>query len=145
MPRPVNALIVDDEAHVVVFFRALLKELGITTVWDAPAAPAAMEQVAAHNPEVVLLDLNLPEVDGLQVLAQLKAKHPKMPVVIVTAQSTLKTLARARELGAEAYVLKYKARAEVLSQLSDAFDAIAKAQGGDAAAPEASADSAKAQ
>jgi len=52
-----------------------------------------------------------------------------MPVVIVTAQSTVRTLNRARELGAQAYVLKYRAKPEVLKQLSDAFDAIAKKQG----------------
>jgi DNA-binding NarL/FixJ family response regulator len=133
MPRPVNALIVDDEPHVVVLFRALLKELGITTVWDAAQASEALEQVEAHKPEVVLLDINLPLVDGLQILAQMKAKNPGMPVVIVTAQSTLKTLSRARSLGADAYVLKYEARSEVLKQLSQAFDEIAAKQGGDGA------------
>jgi CheY-like chemotaxis protein len=133
MPRPVNALIVDDEPHVIVLFRALLKELGITTVWDSADGADALEQVAAHNPEVVLLDINLPQLDGLEVLAQMKAKNPKMPVIIITAQSTLKTLDRARALGAQAYVLKYKARSEVLKQLSEAFDAIAEQQGGDGA------------
>jgi CheY-like chemotaxis protein len=133
MPRPVNALIVDDEAHVVVLFRALLKELGVTTVWDAAEAADALEQVAAHNPEVVLLDINLPLVDGLELLAQMKAKNPKLPVVIVTAQSTIKTLEKARALGAQAYVLKYKARSEVLKQLSEAFDEIALQHGGDGA------------
>lgn len=133
MPRPVNALIVDDEPHVVVLFRAILRELGITTVWEAAQASEAMEQLEAHKPEVVLLDINLPQVDGLQILGQLKAKSPGTPVVIVTAQSTLKTLGLARSLGAEAYVLKYEARSEVLRQLAEAFDAIAGRQGGDGA------------
>jgi CheY-like chemotaxis protein len=134
MPRPVNALIVDDEPHVVVLFRALLKELGVATVWDASGAADALEQASAHNPQVVLLDLNLPQTDGLQVLEQLRTRHPAMPVVIVTAQSTLRTLDRARQLGAQAYVLKYRAKSEVLKQLSDAFDAIAKKQGDNHAA-----------
>jgi DNA-binding NarL/FixJ family response regulator len=129
MPRPANALIVDDEPHVVVLLRALLKELGVGTVWDAADGPAALALAAAHSPEVVLLDLNLPQVDGLDVLAKLKAEHPKMPVIVVSAQSTLKTFSRARELGAEAYVLKYRAKSDVRNQISEAFDRIGGGRG----------------
>jgi DNA-binding NarL/FixJ family response regulator len=126
MPRPVNALIVDDEPHVLVLLRGLLKQLGIETVWEAADGTAALEQAAAHNPEVVLLDLNLPQTDGLQVLEKLKAAHPSMPVIVVSAQSTIRTYYRARELGAEGYVLKHATKAEVLRMLSDVFDSIAK-------------------
>ena len=133
MPRPANALIVDDEPHVVVLLRALLKELGVSTVWDAADGAAALEQVAAHSPEVVLLDLNLPQIGGLDVLARIKAEHPKLPVIVISAQSTLKTFDRARELGAEAYVLKYRAKSEVRSQISEALDRIGAGPTGAAA------------
>jgi len=125
MPRPVSALMIDDEPHVRVVFRVLLKQLGITTVWEAPDGSSALEQAAAHNPDVVLLDINLPQIGGLEVLARLKAAHPKMPVIIVSSQSTMKTVIQSRELGAEAYVLKHAPKAEVLQMLSDAFDSIA--------------------
>jgi DNA-binding NarL/FixJ family response regulator len=129
MPRPTNALIVDDEAHVRVLIRVLLKQLGIETVWEAADGSAALEQAAAHSPHVVLLDINLPQVGGLEVLAKLKAAHPKMPVVIVSSQSTMKTVIQTRELGAEAYVLKHAPKSEVLQMLSEAFDNIAAASG----------------
>src|ERR1019366_8468188 len=103
------------------------------TVWDAADGPAALALAAAHSPEVVLLDLNLPQVDGLDVLAKLKAEHPKMPVIVVSAQSTLKTFSRARELGAEAYVLKYRAKSDVRSQISEALDRIGAGPTGAAA------------
>lgn len=122
MPRPANALIVDDEPHVLVLLRALLKQLGVTTVWDATDGADALQKAAAHRPEVVLLDLNLPQIDGLHVLEKLKADYPKMPVIVVSAQSTLKTFMRARELGAEGYVLKYAPNPELLRMLSEAFD-----------------------
>jgi len=125
MPRPVSALIIDDEPHVRVVFRVLLRQLGITTVWEAPDGASALEQATAHNPEVVLLDINLPQIGGLEVLARLKAAHPAMPVIIVSSQSTMKTVIQTRELGAEAYVLKHAPKAEVLQMLSDAFDNIA--------------------
>jgi len=134
MPRPVNALIVDDEAHVRVLIRMLLKQLGIETVWEAADGSAALDQAAAHKPNVILLDINLPQVGGLEVLAKLKAAHPSIPVIIVSSQSTMKTVIQTRELGAEAYVLKHAPKSEVLQMLSDAFDNIAAASGGDAAA-----------
>jgi DNA-binding NarL/FixJ family response regulator len=130
MPRPTNALIVDDEAHVRVLIRVLLKQLGIETVWEAADGAAALEMAAAHNPNVVLLDINLPQVGGLEVLAKLKAAHPKLPVIIVSSQSTMKTVIQTRELGAEAYVLKHAPKSEVLQMLSEAFDNIAEAADG---------------
>jgi DNA-binding NarL/FixJ family response regulator len=131
MPRPVNALIIDDEAHVRVLIRVLLKQLGIETVWEAPDGATALEQAATHKPDVILLDINLPQVGGLEVLAKLKASHPKIPVIIVSSQSTMKTVIQTRELGAAAYVLKHAPKTEVLQMLSDAFDEIAQGDGGE--------------
>jgi DNA-binding NarL/FixJ family response regulator len=132
MPRPTNALIVDDEAHVRVLIRVLLKQLGIENVWEAPDGATALEKAEAHKPDVVLLDINLPQVGGLEVLAKLKAAHPKLPVIIVSSQSTMKTVIQTRELGAEAYVLKHAPKSEVLQMLSDAFDNIAASSDGEA-------------
>jgi DNA-binding NarL/FixJ family response regulator len=134
MPRPVNALIVDDEAHVRVLVRVLLKQLGIETVWEAPDGATALELAAAHKPQVILLDINLPQVGGLEVLTKLKAAHPKIPVIIVSSQSTMKTVIQTRELGAAAYVLKHAPKSEVLQMLSDAFDEIAEESDGPPAA-----------
>jgi DNA-binding NarL/FixJ family response regulator len=134
MPRPVNALIIDDEAHVRVLLRVLLKQLGIETVWEAPDGATALEQAAAHKPDVILLDINLPQVGGLEVLAKLKAAHPQIPVIIVSSQSTMKTVIQSRELGAAAYVLKHAPKSEVLQMLSDAFDEIAGRSGEEPAA-----------
>jgi DNA-binding NarL/FixJ family response regulator len=134
MPRPVNALIIDDEAHVRVLIRVLLRQLGIETVWEAPDGATALEQAAAHKPDVILLDINLPQVGGLEVLAKLKAAHPKIPVIIVSSQSTMKTVIQTRELGAAAYVLKHAPKSEVLQMLSDAFDEIAEEPGEEPAA-----------
>lgn len=136
MSRPVNALIVDDEPHVIVLLRNLLKQLGIENIWEAADGDEALDKAEANNPDVVLLDLNLPRVGGLEVLAKLKASRPRIPVIIVSAQGTLKTFERARELGAEGYVLKYAPKSEVLQMLSDTFDSIAGRSDGQGAANE---------
>jgi DNA-binding NarL/FixJ family response regulator len=78
---------------------------------------------------VILLDINLPQVGGLEVLSKLKAAHPEIPVIVVSSQSTMKTVMQARELGAETYVLKHAPKSEVLQMISDAFDNIAESSG----------------
>jgi DNA-binding NarL/FixJ family response regulator len=125
MARPVTALVVDDEPHVLLLLRTILKQLGIKTVWEAADGGEALSKAAANKPDVVLLDINLPQMDGLEVLTKLKAAEPGIHVIMVSAQGTLRTIKRALELGAEGYVLKYAAKSEVLQMISDAFDAIA--------------------
>ena len=68
MARPTSALIVEDEPHVRVFVRLLLKEVGITTPWEAADGTQALAMVAEHQPELVMLDINLPMMNGLEVL-----------------------------------------------------------------------------
>jgi DNA-binding NarL/FixJ family response regulator len=126
MLRPVKVLLVDDEPHVILFLKGILKQLGVQTVWEAADSTAAFEKAAANRPDVVLLDLNLPLVDGFQVLEKLKAEHPDLPVIVVSAQGTLRTFNRARELGAEGYVLKYAPKSEVLQLISEIFDRISE-------------------
>jgi DNA-binding NarL/FixJ family response regulator len=132
MPRPSTALIVDDEPHVHVYLRILLKQLGVATVWDAAEGHTALELAAEHKPDVVLLDVNLPQVSGLELLARLKAAHPDMHVIIVSVESKPETLVQAHDLGADAYVLKHLPRAKVLQMLSETFDSMAESTDGGA-------------
>jgi DNA-binding NarL/FixJ family response regulator len=125
MPRPVSALIVDDEPHVHVYLRILLKQLGIQTFWDAAEGYAALELADEHNPDVVLLDINLPQLSGMEVLKKLKAAHPKMHVIVVSVESKPETIVEASELGADGYVLKHLSRTSVHEKLSELLDQIA--------------------
>jgi DNA-binding NarL/FixJ family response regulator len=126
MPRPATALIVDDEPHIHVYLKILLKQLGISTVWDAAEGYAALELAAAHKPDVVLLDINLPHIGGLELLAKLKAAHPSMHVIVVSVESKPETLVQAHDLGADAYVLKHLPKEKILQMLSKTFDEIAE-------------------
>ena len=124
MSRPSNALIVDDEAHVRAFLRLLLGEVGVTGCWEAGDGPTAVLLAQQHQPELVLLDINLPGMNGLQVLEQLKAAHPNMPVVMVTAQSGINAVTEAARLGASGYVLKQAPKNEALAALRDVLDSL---------------------
>jgi CheY-like chemotaxis protein len=122
MPRPTNALIVDDEPHVRVFLRLLLKEVGIETVWEATDGAQALALARLHQPELVLLDINLPVMSGLEVLAHLGRMLPAVPVIMVTSQGAMITVVECVKLGARAYILKQSPKAEALKILREVLD-----------------------
>ena len=125
MPRPTNALIVEDEPHVRAYIRVLLKEAGITTTWEAADGTQALAMVAEHQPELVMLDINLPMMNGLEVLQLLHEQRPELPVIMLTSQSAMKTVLESVKLGAIAYVLKQSPKAEALKMLRDVVDGLA--------------------
>src|SRR4051812_40130894 len=107
MALPQTALIVDDEPHARTYVRLLLKELGVGELWEAADATQALDLFSQHHPEFVVLDMNLRTVTGLQVLEQIRAIDADVPIVILTAESALKTVGEAVRLGANGYLLKH--------------------------------------
>ncbi|SFU75412.1 two-component system, chemotaxis family, response regulator CheB [Methylobacterium sp. 174MFSha1.1] len=100
-------LIVDDSALMRKHLRLIFEESGFAEVRTARNGRDALEQVAAFNPDVVTLDVNMPEMDGLTCLAEIMAEAPR-PVVMIsslTSESAGVTL-EAMQLGAVDYVEK---------------------------------------
>lgn len=124
MARPSNVLIVDDEAHVRLFLRLLLKELGITDAWEAGDGAAGVDLAVRLKPELVLLDVNMPILSGLEALARLRELEPDIPVIMVTSQTALVSVKEAARLGAVGYVLKHRPKNEALHALREAIDSI---------------------
>jgi two-component system chemotaxis response regulator CheY len=124
MSRPTNALIVDDESHVRAFMRLLLREVGISDCWEAADGVSAVQLAQEHKPQLVLLDINLPGLNGLQVLAQMKQVDPDIPVVMVTSQSAISTVSEAVRLGAVGYLLKHCPKDETLRALKEVMESI---------------------
>ena len=120
----IKVLIVDDESHVRAFMRLLLREVGITDCWEAADGVSAVQLAQMHKPELVLLDVNLPGLNGLQVLAQLKEHDPDMAVVMVTSQSALNTVSEAVRLGAAGYLLKHCPKEETLRALREVLESM---------------------
>ena len=102
-----RVLVVDDEPHVVWVLRFGLESEGYD-VATARDGVEALEQVAAHHPELMVLDVMMPRMDGWTVLKEL-AKLPECDrprVVMVTALASVDDRDRATALGADAYVPK---------------------------------------
>jgi DNA-binding NtrC family response regulator len=103
MPRR-RVLIVDDEPGVRESLRMVLKD-----AYDAQAAasgPEALENLARNPADVVLLDIVMPGMDGMQVLEEMRGRHPQLPVIMLTATKTVKSAVDAMKLGAFDYVTK---------------------------------------
>lgn len=124
MPRPTSALIIDDEPHVRTFLRLLLKEVGINTTWEAADGEQGLTFIVEHEPELILLDVNMPVMNGLELLANLKAANPYLPVIMVSSESAMKTVLEAVRLGASGYVLKHSSKDEALKTLREALEQI---------------------
>jgi two-component system chemotaxis response regulator CheY len=122
MPRPTTALIVDDEEHVRTYLRLVLRELGIAKTWEAPDGVKGVEMVNAHDPELVLLDLNMPLMTGLEVLEEIQKGRPDLPVIVATSLSSTRSVQDALRLGAIGYVLKQSPKAELVAAIRDALD-----------------------
>jgi len=77
-------LVIDDDLHVQRLYKEELTEEGYEVVVAANGAEA-MEMFEKENPDLVTLDIRLPDVDGIYLLRQMKEKKPKLPVIMSTA------------------------------------------------------------
>ncbi len=98
-------LVVDDEESHRLMLRAVLKEEGyqVTEAADGPEAIGAMEQ---ESYDLVLLDLRLPAMDGIETLNEIKKISPLVPVIMMTAYASVKTAVEALKAGAFDYLTK---------------------------------------
>jgi DNA-binding NtrC family response regulator len=107
MPRDEKVrsiLIVDDEVGARESLRMILKN--DYEVFSAKDAEEAFLQIKAHSPDVILLDIILPDLDGLKVLERIKQNDPDIIIIMITATKTVKTAVEAMKLGAYDYVTK---------------------------------------
>ena len=102
--RP-SLLIVDDEAAILETLRILFKNEGFE-VSVAQGGPAALEALERGTPEIVLTDVRMPLVNGIDILAAVKQRDADLPVVLMTAQAELKTAIEGINQGAFHYIQK---------------------------------------
>jgi two-component system nitrogen regulation response regulator GlnG len=100
-----SLLVIDDEPSVLYSFRRVFEEAG-REVWTASLAADGLEQVRSRNPDVVVLDIQLPDRSGLDVFHDIQALDPKRPVIFITAHGTTETAIEAMKHGAFDYLVK---------------------------------------
>ena len=105
-------LVVDDEPDVEMLFRQQFRRdlrVGRFTMEFAPSAPVALERIAdATGVSIILIlsDINMPGMSGLEMLPMAKAIRPEVPIIMITAYGDAETRRKALESGAEALLTK---------------------------------------
>jgi nitrogen regulation protein NR(I) len=117
-----NVLIVDDDHQLRQSFEKLLTQEG-HRVRTAPSGEAALDLIKAQMPDLVIMDVRLPGMDGLQTFRAVHEIEPKLPVIIMTAYGTTETAIEATKLGAFEYVLKPFEIPDILALIGQALDA----------------------
>lgn len=116
-----TVVVIDDERTIQVTLSAVLERHGYS-VHLGPNASQGRKKVAEIKPDLVLLDLGLPDADGLEVLRELKAEYPALPVMILTAHDTIANAIESIKLGAFHFLSKPYAAEELLSLCSRALE-----------------------
>ena len=105
--QSLNILIVDDDALIVTMLEDILaKSKNKCKVLSAGLGAQAMDLIANHRFDIALIDLWLPDVNGLEIIAKLKVINPKTVCHVITSQDEPAYAIQANQLGADQYILK---------------------------------------
>ncbi len=112
-------LIVEDEAPIRELVKLTLESAGFTSVAEAPDGESALLQVKQNPPDLILLDLMLPGMDGLEVCRRLKSgeEWKRIPVIMLTAKSEESDIVLGLELGAGDYITKPFSRKVLIARI----------------------------
>ncbi|HEU5393459.1 MAG TPA: response regulator, partial [Candidatus Methylomirabilis sp.] len=98
-------LIVDDEKNIRTSLTGILQDEGYR-VAEAESGEAALKAIRQGPPDLVILDIWMPGMDGLATLAELKRLHPEVAVLMISGHGTIETAVRATKLGAYDFIEK---------------------------------------
>jgi YesN/AraC family two-component response regulator len=115
--RPI--LLVDDEAHIRKFVGLILKSIGATNIIEATNGEEAIAAYQREKPALVLLDVNMPVMSGLDALKKIREGDPEAVVVMLTSLANRQTVEEALELGALNYVRKDTPKNEISKVLTE--------------------------
>jgi two-component system response regulator HydG len=116
-----SVLVVDDEAGILESLGILLRNAGFAT-HTARGGRAGLEQLASLQPDIVLSDVRMPDVGGVEILAAARLQNPDTPVILMTAQATLQSAMQAVNEGAFYYIQKPFRNDELLAILKRAAE-----------------------
>ena len=116
-PRPIRLLIVDDHPVVRQGLRSMLSTDGIEIVGEAASGAEAVALVEKLRPDVTLMDIRMPNMDGLAAMAAMKKLSANTSVIVLTTYNNMQYLLRAVIYGAAGYFMKGIGRDELLAAI----------------------------
>ena len=121
--KPIRVILADDHTLVRAGVRALLEKLpGVTVIGDAGDGREVLNLVKAHPPDVVLMDIAMPGLNGLEAAERMARDFPKVRVIMLSMHNNEEYVLRAIKSGASGYLLKKAATAELETALHRVAD-----------------------
>ena len=117
-------LLVDDEAHIRKYVGLIARQLGRIKLVEAANGEEAIAAFQLEKPILVLLDVNMPHMDGIETLRRLKQLDPDCKVVMLTSLANRQTVEEALALGAANYVRKDTTKEELARTLAETLQAV---------------------
>ena len=126
MNYPQTILLTDDEAHIRKFIGLVLRKFDNPKLVEAADGIQAVQLYKQNHPDLVLLDVNMPNMDGVRALEEIKRYDPDAVVVMLTSLANRQTVEECLRLGAVAYIRKDTAREDLTAQferiIADCYD-----------------------
>ena len=119
MVDPIKVLMVDDEKQFRNTTKKILNRKGFNTILAA-SGEEAIEKMA-ENPDVVILDVKMPGMDGIEVLSEMKRIKPLVEVIMLTGHATVETAIEGMKLGAYDYLMKPCETADLVAKIDRAY------------------------
>ncbi len=119
MKNAYTVLIIEDQKNIVTFVRAVLTQEGYR-VLVARDGKEGLMMIGSHRPDLILLDLGLPDMDGLDIIRQVRERE-RTPIIVVSARTREQEKVMALDLGADDYVTKPFGTSELLARVRTAI------------------------
>ena len=130
--RKVRVLLADDESHVRLFIKTVMASMGCEVVAEAADGRQALEQFDKTSPDLVLLDINMPVMDGISALKELRRKSDKVAIVMLTSLASAEVVDQCLEAGANYHLRKDLPLSELKQEIRDTWIAHLQDLKGDA-------------
>lgn len=122
----IKVMVVDDQTSMRAMIRRTLQDLGFRDIRDKASAPEALEAVRADRVHLIISDYNMPEMDGLQFLQEVRADPQigKTVFIMLTASAEKEIVQKAAQMGVNNYVVKPFAPASLKEKIERVFGAL---------------------
>ena len=119
--RKIRVLLADDESHVRLFIKGVLSSMGCEIVAEAADGRQALELFDKTSPDLVLLDIVMPVMDGISALKQLRRRSDKVAIVMLTSQASADIVEQVLKAGANYHLRKDLPVSELKQEIRDTW------------------------